>query len=163
MLKNRLYFLYNKIVSANIQNVPSAANGAGDVEIPEFLTPFQEMFNLEEVDPVIARDKQIEDILSILATDSNGNVMLLGFPGTGKTVLAKYIAKEFMEKQMDPAFITGEANSTIEIMYMDAGDLSATNGSAAEKRNIKIAEKINCAVCILPFCNCICIIFPYFL
>src|SRR3989339_329912 len=133
MLKNRLYFLYNKIVSANIQNVPSAANGAGDVEIPEFLTPFQEMFNLEEVDPVIARDKQIEDILSILATDSNGNVMLLGFPGTGKTVLAKYIAKEFMEKQMDPAFITGEANSTIEIMYMDAGDLSATNGSAAEK------------------------------
>ena len=46
-----------------------------------------ELVKTNKIDPVIGRDDEIRKIITILARKTKNNVILLGEPGVGKTLL----------------------------------------------------------------------------
>lgn len=55
------------------------------------------------IDPVVGRDKEIDDTIEILARRKKNNVIYVGEPGTGKTALAEGLALKIANKEVPPA------------------------------------------------------------
>jgi len=74
----------------------------------------------KKVDPVIGREKEIEDITLVLARRTKSNVMLIGDPGVGKTAIAEGIARKIEEGAV-PKFIKDHVVYSLDISGMLAG------------------------------------------
>lgn len=74
----------------------------------------------KKIDPVIGREKEIEEIQLVLARKSKANAILIGDPGVGKTTIAEGIAKKIVDNEV-PAFIKDHAVFSIDISAMLAG------------------------------------------
>jgi ATP-dependent Clp protease ATP-binding subunit ClpA len=74
----------------------------------------------KKVDPVIGREKEIEDITLVLARRTKSNVMLIGDPGVGKTAIAEGIARKIEEGAV-PNFIKDHVVYSLDISGMLAG------------------------------------------
>lgn len=72
------------------------------------------------IDPVIGREKEIEDIILVLARRNKSNVMLIGDPGVGKTAVAEGIARRIVENTV-PTFIQNHSVYSLDIGAMLAG------------------------------------------
>jgi len=72
------------------------------------------------IDPVIGREKEIEDIILVLARRNKSNVMLIGDPGVGKTAIAEGIARRIVENTV-PQFIQNHSVYSLDIGAMLAG------------------------------------------
>ena len=59
---------------------------------------------MEELEPVVGREVQIERMLQILARRSKNNPVLIGQPGVGKTALAEALATRIIEGQVPDEF-----------------------------------------------------------
>lgn len=55
------------------------------------------------IDPVIGREKEIIDIIEILARRKKNNVVVVGEPGVGKTALAEGLALKIINKEVPKA------------------------------------------------------------
>lgn len=53
-----------------------------------------------QIDPVIGREKEITDLIHVLARRKKNNVILVGQPGVGKTAIAEGLAKMIVESQV---------------------------------------------------------------
>lgn len=74
----------------------------------------------KEIDPVIGREKEIEDVTLVLARRHKSNVMLIGDPGVGKTAIAEGIARKIFEDDV-PNFIKNHVVYSLDISAMLAG------------------------------------------
>jgi len=74
----------------------------------------------KKIDPVIGRDKEIEEIQLILARRSKANAILIGDPGVGKTAIAEGIAKKIIDGSV-PKFIQDHTLYSLDISAMLAG------------------------------------------
>jgi ATP-dependent Clp protease ATP-binding subunit ClpA len=74
----------------------------------------------KKIDPVIGRDKEIEEIQLILARRSKANAILIGDPGVGKTAIAEGIAKKIIDGSV-PKFIQDHNLYSLDISAMLAG------------------------------------------
>jgi ATP-dependent Clp protease ATP-binding subunit ClpA len=72
------------------------------------------------IDLVIGREKEIEDIMLVLARRNKSNVMLIGDPGVGKTAIAEGIARRIVENTV-PQFIQNHSVYSLDIGAMLAG------------------------------------------
>jgi len=72
------------------------------------------------IDPVIGRDKELEDITLVLARRSKSNVLMVGEPGVGKTAIAEGLARKIFEKKV-PKFIQDHKVFTLDIGALVAG------------------------------------------
>ena len=72
-----------------------------------------------ELDPVIGRDKEIQEIIKSLARRGKNNPVLVGEPGVGKTAVAEGLALLIVQSNV-PSFL--EKNS---LMALDLGSLLA--------------------------------------
>lgn len=72
-----------------------------------------------ELDPVIGRDKEIQEIIKALARRGKNNPVLVGEPGVGKTAVAEGLALLIVQSNV-PSFL--EKNS---LMALDLGSLLA--------------------------------------
>ena len=72
------------------------------------------------IDPVIGREKEIEEIQLALARRQKSNVMLIGDPGVGKTAIAEGLARKIEEGKV-PKFIQGHTVYSLDISAMLAG------------------------------------------
>lgn len=71
------------------------------------------------LDPVIGREKEINDVISVLARRTKNNPVLIGEPGVGKTAVAEGLAQLVLTEKV-PDFLDGSL-----IMALDLGSILA--------------------------------------
>jgi ATP-dependent Clp protease ATP-binding subunit ClpA len=100
------------------------------------------------IDPVIGREKEIEELTLILARRHKSNVMLIGDPGVGKTAIAEGVARKIIEGSV-PNFIKDHTVYSLDISAMLAG--SKYRGDFEERlKNVisALEKKKNCILFI---------------
>ena len=71
------------------------------------------------LDPVIGREKEITDVIAVLARRTKNNPVLVGEPGVGKTAVAEGLAQLILTEKV-PDFLDGSL-----IMALDLGSILA--------------------------------------
>jgi len=88
--------------------------------INNFCTNLNNKVKQKQIDPVIGRDKELEEMQLVLARRHKANVMLIGDPGVGKTALAEGLARKIVEGNV-PNFIKDHTVFTLDISSLLAG------------------------------------------
>ena len=73
-----------------------------------------------KIDPLIGREKEVEQITQILARRNKHNVIMIGDPGVGKTVIVEGLAKRIADKQV-PETLENKTVWSIDIASLVAG------------------------------------------
>jgi ATP-dependent Clp protease ATP-binding subunit ClpA len=93
-------------------------------QLEKFITQF--CLNLsaraksKKIDPVIGREKEIEEIQLVLARRTKSNAIMIGDPGVGKTAIAEGLARKIFEGNV-PKFIQEHTVYSLDISAMLAG------------------------------------------
>ena len=102
--------------------IRQAASGA-----PSSKTPVLDSFGfdltraaaMEELDPVVARDKEIDRVAQILGRRKKNNPILIGEPGVGKSAIAEGLANKIAHKEVPYSL------SDKRIISLDIGSIVA--------------------------------------
>jgi ATP-dependent Clp protease ATP-binding subunit ClpA len=116
--------------------------------IVQFCTNLSAKAKAKKIDPVIGREKEIEEVTLVLARRQKSNVMLIGDPGVGKTAIAEGIARK-IEEGLVPKFIQDHTVYSLDISAMLAG--SKYRGDFEERLKMVITaleKKKNCILFI---------------
>ncbi len=85
--------LYNDLVAGYAQNVKSSQEKSGSEKlIRQFGRDLTAAARAGSLDPVIGRDKEIENVICTLSRRSKNNPCLIGEPGVGKTAVVEGLA-----------------------------------------------------------------------
>ena len=120
------YFQENMVHDDNEDFLPeetrmtSKSSGNPDKILNQYCTNLSLKAKQKTIDPVIGRDKEIEDMLLVLARRNKSNVLMVGEPGVGKTAIAEGIARKIFEGKT-PKFIADHQVYTLDISSMLAG------------------------------------------
>jgi ATP-dependent Clp protease ATP-binding subunit ClpA len=140
-------FLNNSALNEDGE-VGEASSGQLEKMIVQFCTNLTNKVKQKKIDPVIGREKEIEEIQLALARRSKSNVMLIGDPGVGKTAIAEGIARKIEEGKV-PKFIQDHTVYSLDISALLAG--SKYRGDFEERLKMVIAaleKKKNCILFI---------------
>ena len=88
--------------------------------ILQFCTNLSARAKSKKIDPVIGRDKEIEEIELVLARRTKANAILIGDPGVGKTAIAEGLARKIFEGTV-PKFIQDYTVYSLDISALLAG------------------------------------------
>ena len=116
--------------------------------IVQFCVNLTNRVKQKKIDPVIGREKEIEEIQLALARRQKSNVMLIGDPGVGKTAIAEGLARKIEEGTV-PKFIQGHTVYSLDISALLAG--SKYRGDFEERLKMVITaleKKKNCILFI---------------
>ena len=91
-----------------------------DKMITQFCVNLTERAKNKQIDPVIGREKEIEEIQLILARRTKSNAILIGDPGVGKTAIAEGLARKIFEGSV-PNFVKDHIVYNLDISAMLAG------------------------------------------
>jgi ATP-dependent Clp protease ATP-binding subunit ClpA len=126
-----------------------AADGANpqlERMIVQFCTNLTAKAKAKKIDPVIGRDKEIEEIELILARRTKANAILIGDPGVGKTAIAEGLARKIIEGSV-PNFIKEHSVYSLDISALLAG--SKYRGDFEERLKTVIGAIEKKGKCIL--------------
>ena len=70
--------------------------------IEEYTRNLNEEAINKNIDPLIGRNEEVDDLVHILARRKKNNVCIVGEPGTGKTAIAEGLAKRIVDDQVPP-------------------------------------------------------------
>jgi len=116
--------------------------------IIQYCTNLTARAKAKKIDPVIGREKEIEELTLVLARRQKANVMLIGDPGVGKTAIAEGLARKIEEGAV-PKFIKDHAVYSLDISAMLAG--SKYRGDFEERLKMVLTaleKKKNCILFI---------------
>lgn len=116
--------------------------------IGQFCTNLTAKAKNKKIDPVIGREKEIEEIQLVLARRNKSNVLMIGDPGVGKTAIAEGLAKKIIEDNV-PNFIKDHVVYSLDISLLIAG--SKYRGDFEERLKAVInalEKKKNCILFI---------------
>ena len=88
--------------------------------ITQFCSNLTAKAKAKKIDPVIGREKEIEEIQLVLARRSKSNAILIGDPGVGKTAIAEGLARKIFEGNV-PKFIQDHTVYSLDISALLAG------------------------------------------
>jgi type VI secretion system protein VasG len=97
-----------------------------DSALGRYGTNFTQRARLDNVDPVFGRDREIRQIIDILARRRKNNPIIVGEAGVGKTALAEGLALRIVEGDV-PDVLAG-----VELIGLDLGLLQAGAGVKGE-------------------------------
>jgi ATP-dependent Clp protease ATP-binding subunit ClpA len=138
-------YVNNEVVQEG-QEVGDASNNQLERMLVQYCANLNNKVKQKKVDPVIGRDKEIEDMQLILARRQKANVMLIGDPGVGKTAIAEGLAKKIVEGSV-PKFIQDHTVYSLDISAMLAG--SKYRGDFEERLKMVLAALEKKGKCIL--------------
>jgi ATP-dependent Clp protease ATP-binding subunit ClpA len=114
--------------------------------INQFCTNLTARAKAKKIDPVIGREKEIEEMQLVLARRNKANVMLIGDPGVGKTAIAEGLARKIVEGNV-PKFILDHTVYSLDISSILAG--SKYRGDFEERLKTIISAIEKKGKCIL--------------
>jgi ATP-dependent Clp protease ATP-binding subunit ClpA len=88
--------------------------------LTQFCTNLTTKAKSKKIDPVIGREKEIEEIQLVLARRVKSNVILIGDPGVGKTAIAEGLARNIVEGKV-PDFVKDHEVYSLDISALLAG------------------------------------------
>ena len=90
-----------------------------DEILEEYTTNLTDMAKAGKIEPMIGREKEVEDIVNVLAKRFKSNVLMVGDPGVGKTAIAEGLAQKIHDGDI-PDFLKDH-----ELYSLEVGDLLA--------------------------------------
>ena len=106
----------------------------------KFCVDLTEKAAANKIDPVIGREKEIEELELVLARRNKCNVLLIGDPGVGKTAIAEGLARKINERDV-PKFIQDHVVYSLDISAMLAGSKYRGDFEERVKAVISAVEK----------------------
>ncbi len=140
-LENKKYIsdtdnkLVNKSTNINVNKEDSVQQSKALIPLPKSNLKIEKEENIEEnvlslygkdltgaaekglLDPVIGREDEINNVMRILSRRSKNNPILIGYPGVGKTSIAKLLAQLIVEKKVPDSL------KELKIISLDLGAL----------------------------------------
>lgn len=116
--------------------------------IGQFCTDLTAKAKAKKIDPVIGREKEIEEVQLVLARRTKANAILIGDPGVGKTAIAEGLARKIIEGDV-PKFIQEHIVYSLDISALLAG--SKYRGDFEERVKLVVnalEKKGNCILFI---------------
>ncbi len=143
-------WLFSVSLLAQQQNQEQTENrmerAADRVEIEKYTVDLTEAAEDGELDPVIGREKEIEEMIRILLRRRKNNPLLLGEPGVGKTALVDALAQRIVNKKVPKALI-GKRVLTLDLSLVVAGTMY--RGQFEERLKAIVQEIQNQGDCIM--------------
>lgn len=113
-----------KLLNINIKELKKDINNLNNINnnlmIKQIATNLNEEAKLSNLDPVIGRDKEIENIIELLARKNKNNPLLIGEAGVGKTAIVEELARRIAKKEV-PNFLYGTTIYNLNIGSLIAG------------------------------------------
>ena len=98
--------------------------------LTEHCTEITALARAGKLEPMIGRDREVEDMVSILARKFKANVLMVGDPGVGKTAIIDGLAQRIVEGTV-PEFLKAHELWSLEVGQLLAG--SKYRGDFEEK------------------------------
>ena len=117
---NFVNFIKNEVVIEEEEIEAGRVNPQIERMILQFCTNLTAKAKAKKIDPVIGREKEIEEIQLILARRVKANAIIIGDPGVGKTAIAEGIARKIHEGNV-PKFIKDHSVYSLDISALLAG------------------------------------------
>jgi len=117
-----LSFIHKEIQKEDVDEVTESGQLHPQLEriINQFCTNLTAKAKSKKIDPVIGREKELEEVQLALARRNKSNVLLIGDPGVGKTAIAEGLAKKIIDKAV-PTFIQDHYVYSLDISALLAG------------------------------------------
>jgi len=141
-----LAYIKKELAREEEEVVADGANPQLERMIVQFCTNLTAKAKAKKIDPVIGRDKEIEEIELILARRTKANAILIGDPGVGKTAIAEGLARKIIEGSV-PNFIKEHSVYSLDISALLAG--SKYRGDFEERLKTVIGAIEKKGKCIL--------------
>jgi ATP-dependent Clp protease ATP-binding subunit ClpA len=114
--------------------------------LEEYCTSLSAMASADQLEPLIGRSKELDEMIAVLARRFKANVLMVGDPGVGKTAIIEGLAQEIAHNRV-PAFLKDNEVWSLEIGNLVAG--SKYRGDFEEKFKAVIAALEAKKKCIL--------------
>jgi ATP-dependent Clp protease ATP-binding subunit ClpA len=126
----------------------SITNQQADEILEEYCTNLTRLATEDRLEPVIGRDTEIEEMVTVLARRFKANVLMVGDPGVGKTAIVDGLAQRIARNDV-PEFLKGHEVWSLEIGSLLAGSKYRGEFEEKLKEVIKALEaKKNCVLFI---------------
>jgi len=113
-------FINQEAEEAEVDEAQGTAGPQLERMLVQYCTNLSKRAKEKKIDPVIGRDKEIEEIQLVLARRTKSNVMLIGDPGVGKTAIAEGLANKILAGTV-PKYIKDHTVYSLDISAMLAG------------------------------------------
>ena len=143
--RSALIMLYKQSVAASEEPVRNE-RGRADQILNEFCLNLNVQAEQGRIDPIIGRDSELIEISEVLAKRNKSNVLLVGDPGVGKTMIAEGLARNIVNNQVSE-FLKGYVVYSLNIGSLLAG--SKYRGDFEEKLKSVIQALETKGRCIL--------------
>ena len=88
--------------------------------ISQYCTDLNHLAEVGKIDPLIGRDKEVNEIIRILGRKKKNNAILLGGEGVGKTAIGESLALKIYNKEV-PEFLIGKRLVSLDMTALMAG------------------------------------------
>ena len=114
------YEISNDILNENSENKKTVTKESKTTLINKYGKDLTEIAQNGGIDPVIARENEIERVIEILSRRSKNNPCLIGEPGVGKTAIAEGLALEIANGNV-PENLKNKKIISLDLTCMVAG------------------------------------------
>jgi ATP-dependent Clp protease ATP-binding subunit ClpA len=125
----KLVEMYNKVYKADINKAVSNS-GQADKILEHYCENLNKKAEAGDIDPVIGREHETNEIVETLARRNKSNVLMIGDPGVGKTAIAEGLALAIVLKNV-PKYLEEYTVYNLDISSLLAG--SKYRGDFEEK------------------------------
>lgn len=114
--------------------------------LTEYCTSLTDRASRHELEPLIGRSHELEEMIAVLARKFKANVLMVGDPGVGKTAIVEGLAQQILEKRV-PTFLQDHEVWSLEVGTLLAG--SKYRGEFEEKLRLVLSALETKKNCIL--------------